>query len=89
MVDREIYKHLLVTDHTKKIKPHWSTSTLSMFIKPGGKEDQKNFYVTGIMVALLENGDLVYVSNGLVTTRTEYLDHIYIGKGVIHHMEDV
>lgn len=87
MVDREIYKHLLVTDHTKKIKPHWSTSTWSMFIKPGGKEDQKNFFDTGIMVALLENGDLVYVSNSLTNTETECLDHIYIGQGTIHYVE--
>ena len=87
MVDREIYKHLLVTDPTKNMKPHWSTSSWSLFIKPGNREDQKSYGVC--LVALLENGDLVYVGVGLPISRTEYPEHIYIGKGVIHHMEDV
>ncbi len=87
MVDREIYKHLLVTDPTKNIRLYQSTRSYHMFIKPGDKENQISYF-NDIIVALLENGDLVYVYTGSIFS--DEISHpglVCIGRGKIHHLE--
>lgn len=87
MIDRAVYKHLLVTDIPKNAREHWATSSYHMFIKEGDRKAQING--GKILVALLYTGDLVYIFNGLGFERADRPGLIYIGEGFVHHEEDV
>ena len=87
MVDREVYKHLLVTDISKNVREHWATSSYHMYIKKGDRKAQINGET--ILVALLYTGDLVYIFNGYGVKRVDCHELIYVGEGFVHHEEDV
>ena len=86
MIDRAIYKHLLVTDIPKNARDHWATSSYHMYIKEGDRKAQVNG--GKLLVALLHTGDLVYIFDGH-GFEIDRPGLIYIGEGFVHHEEDV
>lgn len=87
MIDRAVYKHLLVTNIPKNAREYWTTSSYHMYIKEGDRKAQVNGGI--ILVALLHTGDLVYIFNGFGYTKVDRPGLIYIGEGFVHHEEDV
>lgn len=87
MVDREVYKHLLVTDIPKNAREHRTTVSYHMYIKKGDRKAQINGGVN--LVALLYTGDLVYIFNGYGVKIVDCPELIYVGEGFVHHKEDV
>jgi len=86
-VNPKEYQHLLYENRKfngRRKRPLYSSTWFFYILKDKSSEEQQKD--ERYHVALLDTGELVCVHNGYLY-RTNEVDKIYIGTGVVHHDE--